>query len=482
MRMHQRSRSAGTSLDRRDFLAGLGPAAAAALAMGRVPLVRAADPAPAATADCVVLLWMAGGMAHTETFDPKHYEPFRPGIEAKRVLSTFPAIDTSADGIRFTAGLEEMASVMHEGTLIRTSTAPVVDKITHSKHQYHWHTGYLPPLSVAAPHIGAVIARTLGPRHPDIPAFIDIGETFAEAGREAGAVRSFLSAGFLGAEFGPFCVPMPEDAARRLRGDDGRRQQVDDRLKQFQALLEASPTAELASSHQQESILRSVEQACRLMHSPRARAFDIAAEPKETFARYDTGPFGRGCLLARRLVEAGARFIEVHVPYKPFGYWDTHEHGHERTVTLKQMIDRPVAQLIRDLRDRGLLGRTLVVLASEFSRDPLIEGKDEKRTRASAAAIAAVMQDERHYGMHAHFADAGSVLLWGGGMKRGFVYGETADEHPCKTVRDPVLLEDLHATIYAALGIPPTQSFTVERRPFYVTKDGKGVPIRRLFS
>jgi arylsulfatase A-like enzyme len=181
-------------------------------------------------------------------------------------------------------------------------------------------------------------------------------------------------------------------------------------------------------------------------------------------------------------VEAGARFIEVHVPYKPFGYWDTHEHGHERTVTLKQMIDRPVAQLIRDLRDRGLLDRTLVVLASEFSRDPLIEGKDEKRTKASEAAIAAVMQDERHYGMHAHFADAGSVLLWGGGMKRGFVYGETADEHPCKTVRDPVLLEDLHATIYAALGIPPTQSFTVERRPFYVTKDGKGVPIRKLFS
>jgi uncharacterized protein (DUF1501 family) len=481
--MNHHLRANDRSLHRRDFLAGLGPAAAAALAMDRVPLVRAAEPLPAATADCVVLLWMAGGMAHTETFDPKHYEPFRPGIEAKRVLSTFPAIDTSADGIRFTAGLEEMASVMHEGTLVRTYTTPVTDKITHSKHQYHWHTGYMPPLSVAAPHIGAVVARSLGPRHPDVPAFIDIGETFAEAGREATALRSFLSAGFLGAEFGPFCVPQPEDAARRLLSESAqRRQAVGDRLKQFQALLDASPAADLASSHQQESMLRSFEQACRLMHSPRSRAFDIGAEPEKTRAAYDTGPFGRGCLLARRLVEAGARFIEVHVPYKPFGYWDTHEHGHDRTVTLKKMIDRPVAQLIRDLRARGLLDRTLVVLASEFSRDPLIEGKDEKRTKASTAAIAAVMQDEKHYGMHAHFADAGSVLLWGGGMKRGFAYGETADEHPCKTVRDPVRIEDLRATIYAALGIPPTQSFTVERRPFYVTKDGQGVPIRRLFA
>ena len=102
----------------------------------------------------------------------------------------------------------------------------------------------------------------------------------------------------------------------------------------------------------------------------------------------------------------------------PFGDLDTHEDGHSRTVKLKQMIDRPVVQLIRDLSDRGLLDRTLVVLASEFSRDPLIEGKET--SGVGSAAIANVMADaERHYGMHAHFADAGSILLWGGGMKAG---------------------------------------------------------------
>ena len=194
-------------LERREFLKTMSRAATAALALQHAPVSNAAEsPPPRATADCFILLWMAGGMANTETFDPKHYEPFQPGIEAKRVLSTFPAINTTVDGINFTTGLEEMASVMHEGSLIRTFTLPIVDKIVHSRHQYHWHTGYLPPLNVAAPHIGAVIARTLGPRHPDVPAFIDIAETFAEAGREANVLRSFLSAGFLGAEYGPFII------------------------------------------------------------------------------------------------------------------------------------------------------------------------------------------------------------------------------------------------------------------------------------
>jgi hypothetical protein len=468
-------------LQRREFLKSIGQASAAALAMGYAPIVKAAEPPAIATADCLVLLWMSGGMAHTETFDPKHYEPFRPGIESKRVLSTFPAINTSADGIKFTTGLEEMASVMHEGSLIRTFTLPIVDKIVHSRHQYHWHTGYLPPLTVAAPHIGAVIARTLGPKHPDVPAFIDIGETFAEAAAEARALHSFLSAGFLGAEYGPFFVPRAAEAAQQLQSSIGPRRNAS-RMRSFRALLEASPAKELASSYQQESILRSIDQADRLMNSPKAKVFDLSNEPKQTIDLYNTGPFGMGCLLARRLVEAGSRFIEVHVPYKPFGYWDTHEDGHSRTVKLKQLIDRPVAQLIRDLSDRGLLDRTLVVLASEFSRDPLIEGKETHRARVGSAAIAKVMPDERHYGMHAHFADAGSILLWGGGIKRGFAYGETADEHPCKSISNPVKIEDLHATIYRALGISPRQSYVVERRPFYVTRDGAGKPIRELFA
>jgi hypothetical protein len=469
-------------LSRRDFVKWLGPAAGAALA-AHAPMPCGADDAkaPEASADCLVLLWMAGGMAHTETFDPKHYVPFEPGIESKRVLSTFPAIDTAVDNIQFTAGLEEMASVMDEGALIRTFTLPIVEKITHSRHQYHWHTGYFPPLSVAAPHIGAVISRTLGQKNLEVPAFIDIGETLAEAAGEAQAVRSFLSAGFLGAQYGPFLVPRALDAGAQFESTLGA-QRTETRLDRLRSLLELSPAQDLVSSYQQESIVQSVEQARRLMKSSARKAFDLSEEPKRVTEYYNTGPFGLGCLLARRLVEAGARFIEVHVPYKPFGYWDTHENGHNATVKLKQMIDRPVAQLIRDLRERGLLNRTLVVLASEFSRDVLVEGKEDKRARVGSALISPTMPTEKHYGMHAHFADAGSIVLWGGGIKKGTVYGETADEHPCKTISKPVGIEDVHATLYHMLGISPRQAYEVERRPFYVTRDGVGKPIVDLLA
>jgi hypothetical protein len=146
------------------------------------------------------------------------------------------------------------------------------------------------------------------------------------------------------------------------------------------------------------------------------------------------------------------------------------------------MIDRPIAQLVRDLDDRGLLERTLIVLASEFSRDVLVEGKENQQTKIGGAAIAQRMPDEKHYGMHAHFAEAGSILLFGGGIKRGYAYGTTSDEHPCKTLDKPVVIEDLHATLYHAMGISPRLAYEVERRPFYVTRDGVGKPIMDVFG
>ena len=110
-------------------------------------------------------------MAHTETFDPKQYTAYEKGLESKRVLSTFPSIDTSVDHIKFTEGLEQIAKVMDRGSLIRSYTAGDLGFILHSRHQYQWHTGYAPPQTVACPHIGAVIARTLGPRNPAMPRF-----------------------------------------------------------------------------------------------------------------------------------------------------------------------------------------------------------------------------------------------------------------------------------------------------------------------
>src|SRR5256885_15655116 len=164
-------------MNRRDFLKTAGTATLSALAAG-FPRRLLAEPEEKIipTADCVIVLWMAGGMAHTETFDPKLYAPFEKGMDPKGVLSTFPSIPTAVDGVKFSEGLEQMASVMDRGTLIRTAMAEDLGFILHSRHQFNWHTGYVPPQSVAAPHLGAFIAKALGPRHPAVPPFINIGQ------------------------------------------------------------------------------------------------------------------------------------------------------------------------------------------------------------------------------------------------------------------------------------------------------------------
>ncbi len=146
-------------LNRRDFLKTASAATLGALA-AREPRLSAEELEKIAPrADCIIVLWMAGGMAHTETFDPKRYTAFEKGVESKAVLSTFPSIPTAVDGVRFSAGLEKMAAVMDRGTLIRTAQAADLGFILHSRHQYHWHTGYVPPQSVAAPHLGAFIGE-----------------------------------------------------------------------------------------------------------------------------------------------------------------------------------------------------------------------------------------------------------------------------------------------------------------------------------
>jgi Protein of unknown function (DUF1501) len=476
-------------VSRRGFMGATAAATLAALG-GREPvLVHASQPASpkreggrAASADAVIVLWMAGGMAQTETFDPKRYTPFEPGVRVENVLSTFPGIDTAVDDIKFTQGLEQIGSVIDRGTVIRSFMAADLGFILHSRHQYHWHTGYIPPQPMAMPHLGAVISRTLGPKNPDVPAFIAIGQTVEGAG-EIGTLKAFHTAGFLGSEHGPFLITDPQDAASAVRPPKelGERR-FRSRRELLQKLLAQEPVHQYGSDFQRESLIRSLDAADRLLMSPSAKAFDLSLEPKNTFDVYNTGRFGQGCLLARRLIEAGARYVEVTSEYIPFVYWDTHEHGHDRAKAMKTIIDAPVAQLVRELDERGLLDRTLVVLASEFGRDAITEGKVGKEVRDQAINIPDVMAEPRHYGMHRHFTAAGSILMFGGGIKKGFVYGKTAEERPCTTIENPVVIEDLHATMYHALGIAPDTSYVVERRPVYVTRDGVGKPIQALFA
>lgn len=469
------------SVNRREFLQATSAATLAALAAGAPRELHAApEPARKATADTVILLWMGGGMAHTETFDPKHYTPFAKGVASERVLSTFPAIDTAVDHIKFSQGLEKMGAVMDRGTLVRSYTAGDLGFILHSRHQYHWHTGYAPPQTVAAPHIGSWIARTLGPLNPAVPAFIDIGQRFDQG--EGEELKAFHQAGFLGSEYGPFLIPYPDKAVTSIQPPEGMSPaRFQNRERFFRKLVSQSNVGRIAGDYQKESLLRSLDNAYRLLSSPAAKAFDLSLEPKQSYEKYNTGQFGLGCLLARRLTEVGARFIEVTTEYIPFKNWDTHDNGHTRVVDLKKTIDGPIAQLVLDLESRGLLNRTLIVLASEFSRDMMVEGKPEQLVK-NQVEQPDVIEELKYYGMHRHFTDAGCVLMFGGGARGGHLHGRTADERPCKTVEGRIVIEDLHATIYHALGISPKHGYEIERRPFYVTRDGVGKPVLDLLS
>lgn len=474
------------SLDRRSFLQASSAAALAAMAVEAPRLAVGAEGAPlvqpAARADACILLWMGGGMAAPDTFDPKAYLPFEKGLPVERVLSTFPAIDTVVDNIKLTAGLEQVARVMDRGTLIRSHVQPDLGNILHSRHQYHWHTGYVPPQTVAAPHIGAWMARVLGSRNPVMPAFVDIGQRIEGNGEEQ-ELKAFHTAGFLGGEYGPFLLPFPEDAISAVRPPKGMTpERFESRYKHYRELVLRSPLGKHGSDHQQQSMIRAMENAHRLLSSPERAAFDLSEEPAESYDRFKASRFGLGCLLARRLVEAGTRFVEVTTEYVPFEGWDTHEEGHERLVKMKQMIDAPIARLVLDLEERGLLDRTLVIVASEFSRDMLIEGVPGSTAKDQSRAPSATLEEPKHYGLHRHFTGGSSVLLFGGGFKKGYLHGETAPERPCLAIKDPISVTDLHATIYAAMGVSPKTAFDVEKRPFYATEDGKGRVVESLFA
>ncbi|MDH5398878.1 MAG: DUF1501 domain-containing protein [Cyclobacteriaceae bacterium] len=464
---------------RRDFLKKMGLASLAAMS-ATVPatsFLSSCNPAKRlpATADTVILLWMAGGMAHTETFDPKAYAPYEKGIESKRVLSTFPSEPTIVDGLHFSQGLSNIGSVMDKGTIIRSYRSADLGHILHTRHQYHWHTGYEPPQSIQMPHIGAWIAKELGPANPVIPPFISLGQRFTVG--EAEELKAFHSAGFLGTEYGPFLIPDPTtglESVKPPKGMDMKRFEARHRL--YNELVKKGPLQDQGSGYQKESLVRSMEQAYRLLNSPEAEAFNIHQEPKAVYDIYNTGRFGQGCLLAKRLAMNGARFISVSTEYVPFLGWDTHENGHTRLVKMKENIDRPIAQLIRDLDETGHLDRTLIILASEFSRDAILEGRPGQKVKDQVDQPE-VIEDEKYYGMHRHFTDGSSILMWGGGVKKGLVYGKTADERPCSSIENTVMIDQVHQTIYHALGIPPDTHYNIEDRPVYTTPDGLGKPI-----
>lgn len=487
-------------LNRRQFLK---TSALAAAGVSLAPRLRAAEAKAIspAKADAMIMLWLPGGMAQTDLWDPKKYTPFRKGMKGSELLGTCNAIPTSVDGVFLGEGLENIASVMHHGTILRSLSYATKFGAIHLKAQYYMMTGYLFPVGVKAPSIGSIVARSVGRRDPLVPPYIYIGRDIDTSDEEKLFISEYLGPGFYGVNYAPFMIPEPARGLSTLNAVAGMKLDRLDRRQEYLKAITGLAQEQLQEANKAQDYMKVMDAARAMMDSPVKKAFNYRTEERpETLRAYqpritaaqelDSGyyygnRFGEGCLLARRLVESGARYVQVEYQYGPFKGFDMHENGQRRMVEMKKQIDGPIAQLIRDLHERGLLDRTLVCIATEFGRtiasapaagvEP--EGAAERHTGENL-----IIDSERMYGFHGHFSSGNQMLFFGGGFKRGSVYGKTAPEHPMAPVENVVALSDVHATIYKALGIPPDHNYVTEGRPFYVTNLGKGQPIDGLLA
>lgn len=452
-------------------------------------------------ADAMILIWLPGGIAQTDTWDPKVYTPFEKGMSGSDLRGTCPLIDTPVDDIKLGAGLKRMAGVMDEATILRSLTNETMFGAIHLKAQYYMMTGYLFPAGVKAPSIGSVVSRTLGRRDENVPAYIYIGRDIDTSDEERLFISEYIGPGFYGVNHAPFMIPDPAEGLATLEAAAGMEvERIDRRSALLRQLVKAGAGA-IGDSQKTQDYLKTIDDARAMMDSPVKQAFNYREEESaETIAAYepkiarnelrDTSyyngqRFGHGLLLARRLVERGARFIQVEYQYGPFKGFDMHEFGASRMDEMKRQFDGAIAQLIIDLRERGLLERTQIVIMTEFGRTIAAQpaaGVEPDGFAERQTGEGLTIAEEGMYGFHGHFSSANSLVFFGGGFKRGFAYGRTADRHPMVPIENPVCLEDAHATIYRGLGIPADTSFITEGRPFYVTKDGKGNVVDELLA
>jgi hypothetical protein len=380
------------------------PAALAsrALAAGTATASGAKSP----TARSCILLYMAGGPSHIDTFDPK---PGRP------TGGTFKAIATSVEGARVSEHLPRLAERMKHLALIRSLTSK---EGNHDRARHLMHTSYAPAGGADHPAFGSLVAEARGAGSGGLPGYVSIGGP----GEDSGFLSSALS---------PFPVKNPLRPVRYLapaRGIDGER--FANRvalLRRLEDRFAAGRGGSFAKGRRDVG-----EQALALMGSTNVQAFQLDAEPAPVKEKYGPTPFGAGCLMARRLIEAGVPFTEV-----TLNGWDTHEDNFERVKTLSGTLDQGMSALLDDLQQRGLLATTLVIWMGDFGRTPRINEK----------------------GGRDHHPKASSVMLAGGGVKVGQVIGSTDDDGA--EVRDrPVTVPDLYRTVAHLLGIDCDKSRT----------------------
>jgi hypothetical protein len=418
-------------IGRRHFLRTIGLGAAGLAATAAVPIsftdwmaLQAADIRKNHRA--CILLWMAGGPSQLETFDPK------PGTEHGGETRS---IKTAVSGISIAQGWNETAKVMNEIALVRSMTNK---EGNHQRATYQLHTGYVPSATLKHPHLGCSVAGELGESKFDLPHIVSVG-------------GPTIGAGFLGAAMEPFVVQNPEKPPENTQP-----RVATDRFRRRLGLLDRLENAgfERVGGLDRVRDHRALYyQTARMILSPHMRAFNLEEEPEPIRAAYGHTPFGQGCLLARRLVQAGVTFVEVRC-----NGWDTHQQNNERVGKLASQVDPAFAALIHDLKRRGLLESTLVVWMGEFGRTPKINpnaGRD-------------------------HFPKVFNVALAGGGVKGGQVIGASGADG--MDVKDrPVTVPDLLASICHSLKVDPTkEAMTPVGRPIKVVDGGK--PVRELFA
>lgn len=390
-------------------------------------------------AEHCIFIWLGGGMAQVDTFDPKRLGD--PRATPKVSGSAYAAIDTTVPGVQFCEHLKHSAKLAERMTAVRTVNHKVIDEHAFATNLVH--TGRTTTGSVTYPSIGSIIAHERGAANPEVPAYLLIGYPNVSRGP-----------GFLGAKAGYVYLT---DTASGPAGFS-RPDHVDpDRAARRAALLDPL-MGDLTGESLAAQYRTAQQEALRLAGPDFMRHFRIEEESATLRESYG-GEFGQRCLLARRLVEAGVRFIEVshNLNFINGTGWDTHNEGQLNQHILIQELDIALAGLINDLEAKGLLEKTLIAVGTEFGRPASFDGR----------------------GGRGHQGTAFSLVLAGGGLKHQGAYGVT-DELSEKIVEAPVSIPDFHATIHAAMGIDPRKELHDGDRPVPIT-DG-GTPIAALFG
>ncbi len=421
---------------RRNFLKISG---ASALSTAGAFASEPATPVKLGKAEHCIFIWLGGGMAQVDTFDPKTLGDAK--SKPSKAGSYYPSIETAVPGVRLTEHLAQTAKLMDRVTAVRTINHRVIDEHAFATNLVH--TGRMISGNVVYPSVGSIVAHERGAANPEVPAYMLIGYPNVSRGP-----------GFLGAKSGfVYLTDTESGPAGFTRPADVPADRAAARASLLTPLQNRFPEGSAPWDYQEAQ-----SDALRMAGPGFMRNFQLSEEPGSLRQRYG-GEFGQRCLLARRLVQAGVRFIEVshNLNFINGTGWDTHNAGQLQQHGLIRELDTALSALIEDLERQRILDKTLVVIGTEFGRPSAFDGG----------------------GGRGHQGTAFSLVLAGGGLNHQGAYGVTDDL--CKLpVENPVSIPDFHATIHAALGINPNQELLDGSRPVPIT-DG-GVPIAKLFS